>query len=374
MAPCSASSPAPTSTAPCNCSPAAPRPLAIELNPFTIPALDAFPGTEHDCPDLRSHVGSWMPDKHRPDRPKGSTLILTLLMMAASLLSSCGPYEPVALLLPAPGLAIDSPERGPYGVALLERDLRVRVDQRVRTLIYLPTGEQAEEQAHPLALLLQGGAVNPEQYGWLALHLASRGYVVLSPDHPLDFAIFATGNGADVITAARDAATREGDVLEGRIAPEPGLALGHSLGGVVASKVWLRRPGDLSHLFLLQSTPDPADAEQLQQPRDPADRVLAVAGERDGRISFVEIDASLTDFANPVPLAIVQGANHFQMIDSPTASQLESDLAATIPTPQARARVLAALDLLVFDHLGLSPRDPSPLDNPESWPEGLIAP
>lgn len=313
--------------------------------------------------------------RHSPTtRQARPARILTLVLMLAALLSSCGPAEPVDLIATAPELALDAPERGPYGVALLERDLRVRVDQHVRTLVYLPTGLNAEEEAHPLALLIQGGAVSPEQYGWLAMHLASRGYVVLSPDHPLDFAIFATGNGADVIAAARDAAAREGDVLEGRLAPEPGLALGHSLGGVVASKVWLRRPGDLSHLFLLQSTPDPGDAELLQNPRDPADRVFAVAGARDGRISFTEIDESLADFSNPVPLAIVEGANHFQMIDSPTASQLESDLAATIPTPQARARVLAALDLLVFDHLGLAPRDPSPLDDPERWPEGLIAP
>ena len=303
-------------------------------------------------------------------------LLGVVFLLGLALMAGCVSHEPVEILQPAPELSLTDATRGPYGVALFERNFRVRVDQSVRTQIYLPTSFDAatQDEAHPLALLIQGGAVRPEQYGWLATHLASRGFVVLSPDHPLDLAIFATGNGADVIAAARDASAREGDILEGRIASGPGLTLGHSLGGVVASKIWLRRPDDLSHLFLLQSTPDPADAERLREARDPNHRVLAVAGQRDGRIGFTEIDESLADFANPVPLVIIEGANHFQMVEGPTAAQLESDLSATIPTPLARARALAALDLLVFDFLELSPRDPSPLDTPQAWPEGLIAP
>lgn len=286
-----------------------------------------------------------------------------LAVMVVGLGGACGGSEPVDLV---------APSEDAFGVMLLERTFRVRADDAVDARLYIPTevlGEAAPGP-HPVVLFVQGGLVKPEQYGWIGEHLASQGYLVVMPEPLFDLAIFSIGNGADVVEAMDRASGRSGDFLEGLVDESPAVVMGHSLGGVIATKTWLDRRERFSLLVLLQSIPDPSDADRLEEAAFEPGEVFAVAGEVDGRITVEEIAEELGLFAGEVPLAVVEGMNHFQMIDGPTASQQESDWPAEVSREVSRGRVLALLDRV------LASRHDDSLDMSSSaaWPEGVVEP
>lgn len=283
------------------------------------------------------------------------------VMVAVLLCVGCGGPEPVDILEPD----------GRFGVMVVERGFRVRLDQVVDAQIYLPTVEVGEVAPgpHRVVLFIQGGLVEPVQYGWLAEHLARRGYLVVMPEHVLDLAIFSIGHGAEVVEALDRASRRSGDFFEGLVDEAPAVVMGHSLGGVIAVKTWLDRPERFAHVVMLQSIPDSADAARLAERRFEPGEVFAVAGERDGRITVEEIQAELTLFADPVLLAVVEGLNHYQLLDSPTAGQQASDWPATVDREVGRGRLLALLDL--FMEFVEDPDEDAVLV-PSSWPDGVV--
>lgn len=289
-------------------------------------------------------------------------VVAMAVAMATVAATGCADPEPTFLVEPS------ADDVGDYGVAVVERDLRVRVDDTVSTLVYLPTDGPRELADGPfeLALLLHGGDVKAHQYAWLARHLARRGFVVAAPEHAFDLAIFSTGNGPAVIDAIDRASDRSGDLLEGRVSDEPAIATGHSLGGVVATKTWLRAPDRVSHLLLLQSIPDSADADDLNE-RSSAGRVFAIAGERDGRIPPDEIADELRLFDTKIPLAVVEGQNHFQLVDGPEPSRFASDHPATIDESTGRRRLLETVDVFIDDYRG----DDTDFADPQHWPSGV---
>lgn len=256
-----------------------------------------------------------------------------------------------------------------YGVGLLERTFRVRVDETVSAQIYLPLAPGEETLASggfPVVLSVHGGLVASEQYEWMNVHLASRGVAVIAPRHAFDLAIFEQGNALDVLRAARRAATREKDVLYGRLDEGAVMAIGHSLGGVVAARAWVDAPDEVTHLVLLASIPNPSDPIEARADSDAF--VLSITGERDGRISVAEVAEGAERFAAPTTMAVIEGMNHFQWVDGATAAQWESDDPATIDVGEARQRVVRLLDEAVHSFVSGDREYWNDLDR---WPAGV---
>lgn len=295
---------------------------------------------------------------------KPSPVLILIAFLLVGALSCGADEEPVYLLTP-------DATAGPHGVAVLERTFRVRVDDTVSTRLYFPTTSDGDLLAGPLpvALFIQGGAVSPDQYSWLSTHLASQGYLVAAPDHFANLAIFSIGNGPDLIDALDRAHLRSGDLLKGRVSPDPALVLGHSLGGVIAIKAWLDQPTRFNQLILLQSQPDPADTDRLASRSFDPGQVFAIGASRDERITPETIHADLNLFRDDVPLAIIDGLNHFQLVEGATPTQSALDGAASIDTATGRDRLLSLLDLVLTFH-----QDPASIDLFDSalWPDGVL--
>lgn len=277
---------------------------------------------------------------------------------SVGLQGACAP-EVEQVLAPAADVAGLYGERGRHGVLFSQRRFRVRVDQIVDAEVLWPetTG------AYPAVLLIQGGLVTPERYRWLAIHVASRGHVVVVPDHLLNLAIFAQGNGLDALAALRRASHTQGDPLVGKVAGSPALAIGHSLGGVVAAKAWLGDPEGVSHLVFLASLPDPADDVAARH----RGRLVSIIGDLDG-MSVAEAVEGVRDFAVPTTMAVVRGMNHYHFTDDASEEELAPGGDAREPMAVVRRRSLflvdAALDELSGEQVDVFGRF-------ADWPDGL---
>ncbi len=98
-------------------------------------------------------------------------------------------------------------------------------------------GAPADETAgpYPLVVLSPGFALGPGAYGWLAEHLATRGFVVVSPDHqePLDPSKLwqATVDRPRDLRAVIDHMTTSGDAVSALVDADRIAVAGHSYGG-----------------------------------------------------------------------------------------------------------------------------------------------
>jgi pimeloyl-ACP methyl ester carboxylesterase len=272
------------------------------------------------------------------------------------------------LLAPDPGAPDAYGERGPYGVRLVQRTLRGRVDQAIDVDLYAPEWIDGLDPG-PFApsLVVQGGLVAVERYRWLGVHLASRGSLVIAPHHVADLAFFDQGQAVDALHAARRAALDPRDPLSDMLSQDAGLVLGHSLGGVVATKAWLDEPSALHGLVLLASLPDPADDLSVRSDG----HVLSVSGTRNGRTSSAEFYAAARTFHAPLSVAFVRGMNHYQFTDDATASELAGDGVAEIELEPARRLALFLVDALLDEARGTRS---AIWHQPERWPDGLLPP
>lgn len=255
-------------------------------------------------------------------------------------------------------------EEGPFGALLMQRSLRVRGDRIVDVDIIAATndGEAAQTNAVPV-LLVQGGSVPVERYHWLAQHLATRGAVVVAPHFLADLAFFDQGDAADALAAARDRSNDPDDDLADVLAPIPALAVGHSLGGVVAAGAF-ENDGDIGALALLASYPDPSSTPTRED-----GRVLVVGGERDGLISIDELVESNASLAAPVVAAEVLGLTHFQLTDDPTPDNLANEGTTGDDLALVRQRALFLIDALLADVAGSTD---DVLADANRWPAGVL--
>lgn len=249
----------------------------------------------------------------------------------------------------------------------VSRDYRVRVDDRISADIFLPIDAQGERQQGAISAVLQGGLVEASRYEWLAIHLASRGHVVVLSEHIGQLTFFEEGNTMAVIELIR--ADEEFAPL---ISSERGSVFGHSLGGTTAATLWFRRPEVFSSLFLLASEPKQwhdfttrgvvVDAKQ--------DLAVTIESSEDGRLSSDRALSGLdaleeTAGASAIGLSI-QGMIHMHWATEATAEELENDGTPGITEDEARRRALIMIDL-AFDGGADAINSPS-----EAWPEGVL--
>lgn len=285
-------------------------------------------------------------------------------MLAGAMLAGCAP-PPELVLLPDPTRGLELGEDGPYGVLLERRTARVRGDEPMGVTIAIPTLDGETPHRAPPALIIQGGLVDATRYTWMARHLASRGLVAVMPEHPLALAFFSTGNGLEALDVVRKASQRGGDFLEGAVASARGLVLGHSLGGVVAGSLWREAHGELSHLAMLASIPNPADDMGAVQ----GGRVVSVTGAADARIPPAEVLDGARVFSVPTQVAVVAGMTHYQWVDDVTEAEIESDAPPIADTAAVRRLGMFLVDALA-QHLIEGSSDV--LDAPRAWPAGLV--
>ena len=173
------------------------------------------------------------------------------------LLLACAPVSaPERLLDPDPSIADPAPygERGPFGAALVRARAQARVSDVVPFDVIYPADadQRAAVQGAPRAGLNHGGRVAPQRDPWGAVHLASRGWATVLPEADLHLAITGPADGEiayDRLLALSDRPTD----LEG-LAGNVAVAMGHSLGGVLAARQYARDPR-VGGLVLLASFP-----------------------------------------------------------------------------------------------------------------------
>jgi len=230
---------------------------------------------------------------------------------------------------------------GPYGATALDLRAPARVSEAVRVEVVFPSDADGAPDVADAAtvVLIHGGFVAPERYRWLAVHLATRGYVVAMPRADLLLAITQPGNGEVALEALRDEASG-GDRLAGVVASDGPVAVaGHSLGGVLASSQWAR-DDEVEGLMLFASYPA-AGTDLTDAAGKP---VVALAGSTDEVAPREDIEAGLARVQDPLWYGVVDGLNHYGWTDDPSPGDLEGDGPATRPVDEARRDAQRVLD------------------------------
>lgn len=240
------------------------------------------------------------------------------------------------------GCGLAAPPAGELtGTALVARarfEARVRSTDLLPIDVYFPANADgsARGQDRSALVLIQGGLVDASQYDWLAERLAQSGFVVALPHHESRLAILSLDDG--LFARALLVEPPEGSLLEGLVAPERIAVGGHSLGGVVATKLSLR-PGLFGAVALLASLPDPADAAALPSLGIPS---LSLAGEADCSAALAELRDGWALLPSPSLLAVVEDATHYQFTRS-DAPDVERGCAPTVPLEDSHRRISAVL-------------------------------
>ncbi|MCY1083540.1 alpha/beta hydrolase family protein [Archangium lansingense] len=255
------------------------------------------------------------------------------------------------LWLALSGCALPAPTSGkllhttPTPVAEAFFEVRARHTDLVSVRVLFPSDAEgrparpADGSPLPALVLVHGGFVPPEDYLWLAESLAARGYVVAMPSHPLDMPLSAIDNGRfahELLTSPP-----EDSLLEGLVHPTRIAVAGHSLGGVVATKLAL--DGGFAALALLASYPDPADLDRLPSLAVPS---LSLAGELDCLSDLPRVRADAALLPSPSVLAVLEGVTHFQFTAS-DQRDIEDGCAPAIPLDTAHERIAEVLTLFL---------------------------
>ncbi|MDP3275440.1 MAG: alpha/beta hydrolase [Deltaproteobacteria bacterium] len=268
----------------------------------------------------------------------------SLLALSLTLSSACMPTGPGTVeRTPDPARNGSDGSEGAYGAALVTIQTQARVTERVTVDVVFPSDSAGNLDRrgapYPVIVFTQGGLVPSDRYRWLAKHFATRGYVTLSTRHVLDLAIFQVDNGTAALQALRRTASTPGHTLANAVAPTgPVVAMGHSLGGVIASWQWVQY--GYAGVVLLASFPE-GSAEVSLRAGTP---VLSITGDRDGLARVPDVTAGLLRFSPPRLLAVVQGMNHFDWTEGASPSELSRDQSPTRPQTATRTDALRVID------------------------------
>ncbi|MEW6435324.1 MAG: alpha/beta hydrolase [Myxococcota bacterium] len=238
------------------------------------------------------------------------------------------------------GCELAAPLRGTPvapGVATATFEVRARSTDVVEVEVLYPADEAALPLAgpHPAVVLVQGGRVGVGRYAWQGEALARAGYVVALPRHDLDLAFFAIENGEEARRLLVN--PPPGSLLDGQVDAARVAVGGHSLGGVVATKLALR--GGFQALVLEASYPDGADVQALEAFTLPS---LSLAGANDCTAPLEKVRTGWDALPAPTALSVLAGVTHYQFTDS-EAEDATRGCAAGVSLDEAHARVAASL-------------------------------
>lgn len=258
------------------------------------------------------------------------------------LLLACAPTsEPELLLEPdIRRLGLDG-GFGPHGVALSSFRAARATGRSFDVELHFPATEEAEmlEGEHPMVVVIQGGSVEHERYLWMGEHLASRGYIALTPKYPMDLAIFGSNRTHEAIDRAHNLADDGDPILAGAIDPQAAGVMGHSLGGTVAAKQWARHEDTFGPLIIVSSYPAGGDkVEDRSQP------VLSIIGDLDGSADLTKAEEGAERFEQAT-FAVVQGMNHYDWVDDVTQEERDKeDSPSERPPEETRADAWRVMD------------------------------
>lgn len=223
----------------------------------------------------------------------------------------------------------------------------------------------------PLVLFSHGFASYRVQSTFLTTHLASWGFVVISPDYlerglrsvlgePPPAGRADTAVADEAIEAARAATIAPGNLLEGRIDASTIYPVGHSAGGGTTLRL-LSRPDVVSGIPLAAGLGpfQLMDAARLL----PADKdVMWIGARRDAVAAIDNVRNGFTYTAGERKLIELSGSGHVNafsdICEIGEGGAVEIARAAGIPVPEA---------LLALGNDGC--RVPAFKDSPQVWPE-----
>ncbi len=176
----------------------------------------------------------------------------------------------------------------PEALQTMNSDEHVQVDL-ARWIVFSPTNQNPTFGV----IFYPGGKVDPRAYAPAMRHLAENGYLAVITPMPLNLAIFAPNQAADVIA---DYPQIEGWVIGG-----------HSLGGSMAARFVNQYTQKIDGLYFWASYP--AGSDDLSE-KDLA--VLSIYASLDGLVTQKEINASLLLLPTETWFVQIEGGNHAQ--------------------------------------------------------------
>ncbi|MEW5741008.1 MAG: alpha/beta hydrolase [Myxococcota bacterium] len=238
------------------------------------------------------------------------------------------------------GCGLAAPSSGEVvsdGVGTAIFEVRARSTDVVSVQVFYPSDDsgRAVGGRHPAFVFVQGGFVGVDRYEWLGERLARAGYVVALPRHVLDLAFFAVENGEEarqLLVAPPAGSLLVEQVDEARIAVG-----GHSLGGVVATKLALL--GGYQALVLEASYPDSADVKALAGFSQPS---LSLAGGNDCSAPLEKVQSGWNHLPTPTALSVMAGVTHYQFTDS-DREDVQRGCASGVSLEEAHERIAASV-------------------------------
>lgn len=254
------------------------------------------------------------------------------------------------------GCGLAEPRVGQWvspGAAEAVFEQRVNGSSLLRTRVVFPANDDGSPRAGPFpaVVFIQGGLVPERRYRWWAEGLARAGFVVALPVHDLSLAIFSIDSGAH----ARELLVNPPpSVLTTLVDPRRIAVAGHSLGGVVASKLSLQ--GGFGALLLHASLPDAPDEAPLRASKLPS---LSLAGKNDCTSKVDAVTQGAAKLGTPSALVVLDGVTHYQFTDS-DREDVTRGCASGVDLETAHARILAVSIAFLDAALSAMPAVDSP--------------
>lgn len=229
----------------------------------------------------------------------------------------------------------------------------------------------SDDGPFPLVIFSHGFASYRVQSTFLTTHLASWGFVVISPDYlerglrsvlgePPATSRADTDVAAEAIDTARAASDTPGDLLEGTVDDSAVYPIGHSAGGGTTLRL-LSRP-DVNMGIPLAAGLSPTQLGQYQQLLPPGKAVTWIAAPADGVVSIDNVRQGFTYTSGERKLVELAGSGHVNafsdICEIGEGGVVEIALATGIPIPES---------LLALGNDGCVV--PPFKDSPDVWPE-----
>lgn len=139
-------------------------------------------------------------------------------------------------------------------------------------------------------IIYPGGKVSERAYGYLAHKIADMGYKTIVVKVPLKLAILSNNAGKDYLD--------DEEVSQWTV-------MGHSLGGISASRLASRNDDVVDALVLMASYPD--NGVDL---KDADLKVISLVGDKDGVINEEQFESSKVRLPGDTTFTIIPGGNH----------------------------------------------------------------